>query len=114
MIASVEVVPDLRMVNQHGAVAVDVHDVDLRRAAVTDVGDVAQQDDGAVHCFDRKIIELVDLFWAVVELNGVFERSDLLRCPQGMIWSWAESAVSTSCADSPRACRACESISICT
>ena len=63
---------------QHGAGAVDVNGVDLRRAAVMHVGDVAHIDDGAVDGFHGKIVEGFDRFRRVVQVDGIFVGADLL------------------------------------
>ena len=69
--------------HQHRAVAVDMHDVGLRRVAVADGGDVAHIDHGAVDGLDREIAELLDLDRRIVELDGVFETADLFRADRG-------------------------------
>ena len=79
MISSVEVEPFFSTMHQHRAVAVDVHDVGLRRVAVAHVRDVADIDHRAVDRLDRQVAELVDVGRRVVELDRVFEAADLLR-----------------------------------
>ena len=65
--------------HQHRAVAVDVNDVGLRRVAVAHGGDVADIDHRAVDGLDRQAAEVFHLQWGVVELDDVFELTDLLR-----------------------------------
>ena len=55
-----------------------MNDVDLRRVAVPHIGDVADVDHRAVHGLDWKIAEGSDERGRVVELDRVFELSDLL------------------------------------
>ena len=69
--------------HQHRTVAVDMHDVGLRRVAVAHRGDVADVDHRAADSFDRQIAELLDLQRRVVELNDVFELADLLGADRG-------------------------------
>ena len=49
----------LQHLHQHRAVAVDVHDVGLRRIAVAHVRDVAHIDHGAVDGLDRQVAEFL-------------------------------------------------------
>ena len=69
----------LEHAHQHGALAVEAHDVGLRRVAVAHVRDVAHVDDGAVAGRDRQVVELVDRLGAGVERDEVLAVADLLR-----------------------------------
>ena len=68
----------LEHLQQHGAVAVDVHDVGLRRIAVAHLGHVAHVDHRAVDRLDRQIGEVFELGGRVVELDRILECADLL------------------------------------
>ncbi|MDQ1094491.1 hypothetical protein QE400_003904 [Xanthomonas sacchari] len=65
--------------HQHRAIAVDVHDVGLRRRAVADMRHVADEHRGAVDRLHRQVAEFRDVRWRVVELQRVFVLADLLR-----------------------------------
>ncbi len=58
--------------------AVDMDDIGLRRITVAHSGDVAHIEHGAVDAADRQVAEFVDLHRGIVEIDGVFERTDLL------------------------------------
>ncbi len=64
--------------HQDRTVAVDVHDIGLRRVAVAHAGDVADIDHGAVDRLDRQVAEVFHLERRIVELDVVFEAADLL------------------------------------
>jgi hypothetical protein len=64
--------------HQNRAVAVDMHDILLRRAAVAHMADVVNVDHGAVDRFDRQIAERLDRGRGVVEIDRVFVGADLL------------------------------------
>ena len=68
---------------QHGALAVDVDDIGLRRAAVMHVGDVAHVDDRAIDGLDRQIVEGGDRGRRIVQIHRVFELADLLGADRG-------------------------------
>ena len=79
MMSSVEAAPVFRIVSSDAALAVDVDDVGLRRRAVADVRDVADEDDGAAGGPDREVVQSLDRRRAAVGLDGVFVRPDLGR-----------------------------------
>ena len=64
--------------HQHRAVAVDVNDVLLRRAAVAHLRDVADIDYRAVDGLDRQIAHRLDQRRGVIEIDRVFEGADFL------------------------------------
>ena len=68
---------------QHGALAVDMDDVGLRRAAVMHIGHVAHVDDRSVDGLDRQVVESGDRAGRVVQIHRVFERADLLGSDRG-------------------------------
>ena len=69
--------------HQHRTVAIDVHDIGLRRIAVAHAGDVADIDHGAVDGLDRQIAEFFHPQRRIVELDDVFETADLLGADRG-------------------------------
>ncbi|OIQ72479.1 hypothetical protein GALL_458950 [mine drainage metagenome] len=63
--------------HQNGTIAVDMDDVGLRRIAVAHGRDVPDIDRGAIDDLDRETAEFVDLQRRIVDLNDIFEATDL-------------------------------------
>ena len=78
MMSSVETAPAFRIVISTAPLAVDVHDIGLRRAAVMHVGHVTHIDHRAVDGLDRQIVERGNIAGRSVQIDGVFERADFL------------------------------------
>ncbi len=68
---------------EHGAGAVDMHHVLLRRKAVADMADIAHEQRRPVHCPHRQIVEVLDGGGGVVERHRVLEAADLGRAHRG-------------------------------
>ena len=62
--------------HEGGALAVDAHDVGLRRKAVAHVGDVVNVDGGGPHGFDGKVIQFWHGLRRTVHIHFIFERAD--------------------------------------
>ena len=62
---------------QRRALAVDAHDVGLRRIAVADLRHVADEDDRAARRADRQIVQALDRRRAAVGLDRVLVGADL-------------------------------------
>ncbi len=83
---------DLQDRRQHRALAVDVHNALLRRAAVTHVADITDEDGGAVDGLDRNVVEILDRADGVVQLDRVLlaaeldvaDRDDEVLCGDGV------------------------------
>jgi hypothetical protein len=99
--------------DQHRALAVDVHDIGLRRGTVADISDIAHVDGGAVDGLDRQIVETVDRVRRVVELHAILIGADLREAGRIDLVLRGD-GVPTSCAESPRACSEAGLMSICT
>ncbi|MDF9792138.1 hypothetical protein M2440_002839 [Methylorubrum extorquens] len=75
--SSVEAVPFFNHPHQHRGGAVGAHDVDLRRATVADIGDVAHQHRLAVDHLDRDFVQRRDRVRRRVHLHRVLLLADL-------------------------------------
>ena len=102
----------LQHLHQHRAVAVDVHDIGLRRIAVAHMSDVVDIDHRAVDALDRQIAQFGDHGRRVVELDARIRTMPIFSVPTGVIRFCAASALATSWPDRPRACIAAGSRSI--
>ncbi len=60
-----------------------MHDIGLRRIAVTHLGDVAQVDHRAVDRLDRQVAEIFEPAGRVIELDRILEAADLLGPHRG-------------------------------
>jgi hypothetical protein len=65
--------------HEDGALAIDTHDVGLRRAAVAHVSHVAHINNRPVHCADGQIVQLLHNARRGVGFNRIFEAIDLRR-----------------------------------
>src|SRR6185503_11294252 len=68
----------LKHLQQHGPVAVDVHDVGLRRIAVAHLGNVAHVDDRTIDRLDGQTGQVFQFGGRIVELDRIFKGADLL------------------------------------
>jgi hypothetical protein len=69
----------LEHAQEHRAIVVDVDDIDLHRIAVMHLRDVVHVDHRAPHALDRQVAELGNFRWRAVQVDGVFEITDLFR-----------------------------------
>ena len=69
----------LEHAEQRSLLAIQLHDIGLRRVAVADLCDVADEDGRTVGLLDRKIVELVQEAGAAVEQHIVFAVANLDR-----------------------------------
>ncbi len=77
MTSRVETLPFFSTRHQAGALAVDAHDVGLRRETVAHMGNVVDVDDGSIHALDGKIVQALDRRRGAIGGQLVLERSHL-------------------------------------
>jgi len=63
---------------EHALLAFELNDVGLRRSAVVHIGNIAHIDHGAVDDLDGQIVEFLDPFRRIVEIDCIFELPDFL------------------------------------
>ena len=99
IMSSVEALPVFRMVSNEAALAIDAHDIGLRRKSIPDVGYIANVDGCAVHAVDRQIVESATVSGLLL-VDAVLELSDL-ECAGGEDHVLHAIALTTSIGESP-------------